>query len=249
MKIAVFSDIHGNIFALEAVLKDIERHRPEVTVCLGDLVGYNPFPNEVVQKIRSLAIPTIMGNYDQGVGFDLDDCGCAYRSSEEKARGHISLTWTRKVVNPENKAFLRNLLSRYEIKHSAYHLLFVHGSPRRINEYLFPDRPDSSFLHMMQNEEANVLVCGHTHIPFAREVGTLKVINDGSVGLPKDGNWKAYWALIEIEEGFKVSFQRSSYDRELLREGYRNNPELPFFAEELMKEQESEPEKKGKGNP
>jgi putative phosphoesterase len=243
MKIAVFSDIHGNIFALEAVLKDIEKNHPDLAVCLGDLVGYNPFPNEVVQKIHSLGIPTIMGNYDQGVGFDLDDCGCAYRSSEEKAKGHISLSWTKKTLTPENKAFLRNLLPRYEIKYSKHHLLFVHGSPRRINEYLFPDRPNSSFIHMMQKEEANVLICGHTHIPFVREVGTLKVINDGSVGLPKDGDWKACWVLIEIEEEVKANFQRSSYDRELLRAGYKRNPELPFFAAELMKEQENNPEK------
>ncbi|MGC8778565.1 MAG: metallophosphoesterase family protein [Candidatus Caldatribacteriaceae bacterium] len=234
MKIAVFSDIHGNVFALDAVLEDIDRERVDQVVCLGDLVGYNPFPNEVVGKIRSRSIPTIMGNYDQGVGFDLDDCGCAYRSDEERIRGHISLTWTRKVVTPENKAFLRNLLPRYELKVGAFHLLFVHGSPRRINEYLFPDRPDESFRHIMASEKANVLLCGHTHIPFSRSIDHFTVVNDGSIGLPKDGDWRASWVLLEVGADLAVEFRRTPYRREHLQEGYQKNPELPFFAEKLM---------------
>jgi putative phosphoesterase len=233
MQIAVFSDIHGNIFALEAVLQDIARERVEKVVCLGDLVGYNPFPNEVVERIRSLAIPTIMGNYDQGVGFELEDCGCAYRSEEERARGHISLEWSKKTVTAENKAFLRELLPRYEIQVGDFQLLFVHGSPRRINEYLFPDRPDESFRHIMSAEKANVLICGHTHLPFVRTIDAFTVVNDGSVGLPKDGDWRAAWALMCLDETLKVEIRRTPYARENLKEGYRKNPELPFFAEIL----------------
>ncbi|MEN3186599.1 MAG: metallophosphoesterase family protein [Atribacterota bacterium] len=234
MKIAVFSDIHGNITALEAVLSEIQSMDVAHTVCLGDLVGYNPFPNEVVERIQSLGIPTIMGNYDQGVGFDLDDCGCAYRSEEERARGHISLSWTKARVTPENKAFLQNLLPRYELEVGPFRFLFVHGSPRRINEYLFPERTDESFRHIMSNEKSNVLLCGHTHIPFSRNIDYFTVVNDGSVGLSKDGDWRACLAIITIEETLKVDFRRIPYNREYLKEGYRKNPELPFFAEKLM---------------
>jgi putative phosphoesterase len=206
VRIAVFSDIHANLPALQSVLKDIRRTGVDVMVCLGDLVGYAPFPNEVIETVRDLEIPTIMGNYDQGVGFDLEDCGCAYRTEKEKALGQESLHWTRNTVTPKNKDFLRNLLPRYELEVGAFRFLFVHGSPRRINEYLFPDRPDSSFLHMMAGESANVLVCGHTHIPFFREVDGLFIVNDGSVGRPKDGDWRATWALLEVEEKLRVSF-------------------------------------------
>mgnify|MGYP001395834673 FL=1 len=87
MKIAVLSDIHSNLPALKAVLRDIENLQPDKMICLGDLVGYAPFPNEVVSIIQSLNIPVIMGNYDQGVGNDLDDCGCAYRTDEERRLG------------------------------------------------------------------------------------------------------------------------------------------------------------------
>ncbi|NSW76360.1 MAG: metallophosphoesterase family protein [Candidatus Atribacteria bacterium] len=233
-RIAIFSDIHGNITALEAVLSEIEKMKVAHTICLGDLVGYNPFPNEVIERIRSLGIPTTMGNYDQGVGFELDDCGCAYRNNEERIRGHISLSWTKEQVTPENKAFLRNLLPRYELEVGPFHFLFVHGSPRRINEYLFPERPDESFRHMMSNEKANVLLCGHTHIPFFRKIDHFTVVNDGSVGLPKDGDWRACFALLTAEEILKINFYRIPYNREHLKEGYHKHPELPFFAEKLM---------------
>ena len=84
MRVAIFSDIHGNLPALEAVLADVARRRPDAMYCLGDLVGYGPFPNEVIERIRSEQIPTITGNYDDGVGHDRDECGCAYREPDER---------------------------------------------------------------------------------------------------------------------------------------------------------------------
>lgn len=234
MRIAVFSDIHANLPALQSVLADIRNVGVDAMVCLGDLVGYAPFPNEVIEVIRDLGIPTVMGNYDQGVGFDLDDCGCAYRTEEERTLGHVSLRWTRENVTEEHKAFLRNLLPRFELPAGPFRLLFVHGSPRRINEYLFPDRPDSSFLHMMAQEPANVLVCGHTHIPFFRKVDGLFVVNDGSVGRPKDGDWRATWALLEVTETLEVTFRRCEYDLDALREGYRKSTLPEKFFQDLL---------------
>jgi predicted phosphodiesterase len=84
MRIAVFSNIHSNLPALEAVLKDIDRQGTDAVYCLGDLVGYAAFPNEVTDRIRREQISTIMGNYDDGVGFDRDECGCAYREADER---------------------------------------------------------------------------------------------------------------------------------------------------------------------
>jgi hypothetical protein len=109
VRAAIISDIHANIAALEAVLDDMANQNVERTYCLGDLVGYSPFPNEVIDRIQSDAIPTIIRNYDDGVGFDRDECGCAYRDPEEQRLGDQSLIWTRKTVSPELKAFLRSL--------------------------------------------------------------------------------------------------------------------------------------------
>jgi len=236
MKVGVFSDIHSNLPALQAVLHDIETQRPDQLVCLGDLVGYAPFPNEVIQMILSLNIPVVMGNYDQGVGNDLDDCGCAYKTEEERELGKISIKWSKKITSPENKSYLRQLLPQYQMDIKPYQILFVHGSPRKINEYLFPERPDENLLHVMARETADILVCGHTHRPFFRQVGDIYFINDGSVGRPKDGDWRACWALITIEgnKPLKVEFRRCEYDLMFLKKAYFDS-ELPYtFYSDLL---------------
>src|SRR4029079_8582825 len=114
--IAIFSDLHGNSAATEAVLAAINAEAPHAVYCLGDLVGYGAKPNETIALIRKRGIPTIMGNYDDGVGFDRDDCGCAYKDSAHAARGHESLFWTRSVTAPEHKAYLRTLLPEIRCK-------------------------------------------------------------------------------------------------------------------------------------
>ena len=116
---------------------------PDV-LCLGDLVGYGPFPNEVAALLRERAIPTVMGNYDQGIGFETGDCGCAYKTDEQRAEGAASLAWTEQATTPETRAYLRTLEDRFVLETPAGELLAVHGSPRRINEYLFEDRPETS---------------------------------------------------------------------------------------------------------
>src|ERR687895_2276288 len=109
-RIAIFSDLHGNSAATEAVLAAIDAEHPDAVYNLGDLVGYGSKPNETIALIRERDIPTIMGNYDDGVGFDRDDCGCAYKDRDEEARGQQSLKWTRQVTTDEHKAYLRNLV-------------------------------------------------------------------------------------------------------------------------------------------
>src|SRR5262245_25706269 len=135
MRIAIFSDIHANLPALEAVLDQIRAGRYDRTYCLGDLVGYATFPNEVAARIRQERIPTVMGNYDDGVGFDRDDCGCAYREEEEKRRGDQSLAWTKAHATTDTKAFLRTLKPEIRFESDGRRVLLVHGSPRKMNEY------------------------------------------------------------------------------------------------------------------
>src|SRR3569623_367375 len=109
MKIALFSDIHANLPALEACLADIEKQKPDAVYCLGDLVGYNIWPNEVINEIRKRGIPTIAGNYDFGIARHSDDCGCAYKTDDEKANGAESISFTNQIVKDEERAFLRTL--------------------------------------------------------------------------------------------------------------------------------------------
>ena len=104
MRIALFSDIHANLPALEACFKNMEEQKPDAVYCLGDLVGYNIWPNEVIDAIRKRGIPTIAGNYDQGIGNNSDDCGCAYKTDDEKANGAVSIAYTNQIVRDQERA-------------------------------------------------------------------------------------------------------------------------------------------------
>jgi putative phosphoesterase len=212
----IFSDIHANLPALQAVLQDMDQRGLTDLYCLGDLVGYGTFPNEVIQIMRERQIPTIMGNYDQGVGNDSDDCGCAYTNPVSEALGKRSIAWSNLHTTAENKAFLRSLVPEIRLTLGGKQVLLVHGSPRKINEYLFENRPDASLERLMDAAGADVLVCGHTHIPYHRILPSGRhVINDGSVGKPKDGDPRAGYITLDIEGvNVNVEFIRVNYDIE-----------------------------------
>jgi putative phosphoesterase len=221
--IAVFSDVHGNLPGLEAILADIERRGVTDVVCLGDLVGYGPFPNEVAELVRDGAIPTVMGNYDQGIGFETGDCGCVYKTDEQRAEGAASLAWSERATRPETRAYLRTLEDRLVLTTPAGDLLAVHGSPRRINEYLFEDRPETAMARMAAANPYRAIVFGHTHIPYVREIAGTAFVNVGSAGRPKDGDWRVCYALIDPRvpgdgplAAFAVEFVRLEFDYERL---------------------------------
>jgi len=212
MKICTFSDIHGNVHALRAVLDAIAHEAPDRVYCLGDLVGYGAHPNEVIALVRGAGYPTIMGNYDDGVGFDRDNCGCAYTDDEMRRLGDLSLQWSKENVTPENKAFLRLLLPNIRVEVEGKRVLLVHGSPRRINEYLYADRQPASLARVAALAEADVLVFGHTHLPYIKEVEGVLFVNDGSVGKPKDGDPRAAYGRLEIGTEVQASIVRVPYD-------------------------------------
>ena len=215
-QLTIFGDIHANLPALETVLADMEQRSLSNLYCLGDLVGYGTFPNEVITAIRGRNIPTLMGNYDQGVGDDSDDCGCAYTNPVSEALGKRSIAWTNAHTSAENKTYLRQLAGQFRLKLGDLRVVLVHGSPRRINEYLFEDRPDSSLERLLDMVEADVLVCGHTHLPYHKTLPSgRQVVNAGSVGKPKDGDPRAgYVVLGATGRDLRVDFIRVEYDVE-----------------------------------
>ncbi|MHB1355682.1 MAG: metallophosphoesterase family protein [Anaerolineae bacterium] len=234
MRIATFSDIHGNLNALEVVLDQIEREKPDAIYCLGDLVGYGAYPNEVIKAVSARAFPTIMGNYDDGVGFDRENCGCAYTTEEARALGDISLHWTRDKVNDSNKALLRSLLPFIRLQCDGKSILLVHGSPRRINEYVYEDRSVASLERIAASANADLLVFGHTHLPYIRQVGGTLFVNDGSVGKPKDGDPRAAFVLLEIGSTIKATIKRVSYDAVAAAAAVRANGLPEHYADVLL---------------
>jgi putative phosphoesterase len=212
MRVAIYSDIHGNRHALEAVLDDIAKGTFDRVYCLGDLVGYGAFPNEVTERVRANETPTVMGNYDDGVGFERDECGCAYRDPLDRELGDRSLAWTKARVADENKAYLRTLLKEIRFDADGKRVLLVHGSPRKLNEYLFEDRPISSFQRLAASSSADIIVFGHTHKPYVKTVDDVLFVNVGSVGKPKDGDWRACYAVLDTAGSPSAVFRRVKYD-------------------------------------
>lgn len=220
MKIAIFSDVHANLPAMEAVRDHIAMGGYDQVYCLGDLGGYASQPNEVQEVIMEMACPTILGNYDEGVGFNGDDCGCHYTKPFDIEMSNTSFIWTRDNTSDENKAWLRNLPREIRFEVEGLRVLLCHGSPRSTTEYLFVDRSDG-FLRQFtpggsHDAQADVIVFGHTHVPFHREVEGVHFINTGSVGRPKDGDPRAGYSVLTIQnKGVEFEQVRVEYDVEL----------------------------------
>ena len=255
MKIALFSDIHANLPALEAFFKDVDSKQPDAIYCLGDLVGYNIWPNEVINEIRKRRIPTIAGNYDFGIGRASDDCGCAYKTDIEKSNGSISISFTNLLVKGDERKYLRTLPAHIKVElqlnNDRLNLLLVHGSPRKINEYLFEDREEKSLLRIMQDADADIMCFGHTHKPYHRVLPTelgenlyyRHAINIGSVGKPKDGNPKGCYVILTInddssvanKDSIQIEFVRFDYDIEKAAKAVEDSPLPNDYAESLRK--------------
>ncbi|SHF34280.1 metallophosphoesterase family protein [Caloramator proteoclasticus] len=212
MRIAVISDIHSNIYALEKVLEDIERRNVDLTVCLGDLVGYGTHPNEVIELIRRKNILAIMGNYDDAVGFERMVCGCDYPDPKDAENAGISLGWTVENTTEENKRFLRELPKEAVLSIGDRRFIFVHGSPRKINEYLKENSKEAE--EVMGEIGYDILVCGHTHVPYFKRYYNKMLINSGSVGKPKNGRPDANYIIIDADDELKVEIMYVPYDYE-----------------------------------
>jgi predicted phosphodiesterase len=244
MRYALVSDIHSNLPALKAIIADIDaRKNIDATYHLGDLTGYAPWPNEVVALLREREIPGIAGNYDSTVATDYKHCGCKADSPHEEELAHISYEWTRSHVTPETKKYLAGLPFRLDIRPLGGHvsgptITLIHGNQTLNTVYVTEDRPDS-FLEKMSRDigaRAGDVICfGHTHKPWQRVVGGIQFINTGSVGRPKDGDWRACYVLLSVDQaGTRVEFVRVSYEVDEAADAIRVS-DLPAEFAEILK--------------
>src|SRR5918995_1897435 len=214
-RVAVITDIHANLPALHAALARIDELGISEVYCGGDLVGYGPHPNEGCALIAERGIPMIYGNYDYAIARDRDDCGCAYVTPHDREIGQRSVEWTLAHTDLAAKDFMRELPFdlRFEVGATAVHL--VHGSPRKVNEYLFEDKPARLYERLATAEDAPVLVFGHTHKPWVHEYGGGLFVNCGSGGKPKDGDPRGAFAILRASAtGVDVTIERVEYDAE-----------------------------------
>jgi predicted phosphodiesterase len=224
MRYALISDIHANLPALEAVTADIAA-QPGITATyhLGDLVGYAPWPNETVDLIRARAIAGVAGNYDSTVAAGYTHCGCKYEDPRQEALSHESYAWTRAHVTDTTRAILGGLPFEIVLRPLGGHVagprvVLLHGNQVLNTVYVHADRSDDFLANMGESVGAapgDVICFGHTHVPWHRTVGGVHFVNTGSVGRPKDGDARAGYVILTIEDGaVKVDIVRVAYDVE-----------------------------------
>lgn len=243
MRFALLADVHANVHALTAVLEDLTaRGLAGRAYHLGDLVGYAAFPNETVGLLSGFRIPGIAGNYDSTVAMGHDHCGCRYEDAEQERLSHLSYEWTLRHTRPSTKDQLAYLPFRMDLRPRGGHVpgakvVLVHGTPTLNTLYWHQDRPDgfcSKMAAVAGAKPGDLIAFGHTHIPWFREVDGVHYLNAGSVGRPKDGDWRAGYAIVDLSgERPEVDFVRVPYDLDAACDGIRRS-ELPeFFAEYL----------------
>lgn len=229
MRYALISDIHANLHALDAVLADIDgRGGVEAVYHLGDLVGYSSHPNVVVDRLRERAIAGIAGNYDSTVATDYKHCGCKSESPRQEELAHLSYEYTRGAVTAETKRYLGGLPFSLDLRPLGGHaagprLVLVHGTPTLNTVYFTEDRPDDFCRKMAAAvglKAGDVLAFGHTHKPWHRVVDGIHFVNTGSVGRPKDGDWRAGYVLLDLgADEPRVEHVRVGYDVEAAAAG------------------------------
>lgn len=221
--IAVFGDIHGNIWALEAVLAEVDRLHPQQVVVAGDLAVGGPNPAECVAAIRRRGYPTIRGNTDEWV-------------TKVPSAVRDSPTWTSAQLGEENRRYLAGLPFLWRLPHGSGDLVVVHATPWSIGDAVSPDAPLDLANRILDEANAAIVVYGHIHIPYIRLIGTRFLVNTGSVGLPYDGDSRASYVTLEGGgELWKPTLRRVSYKvGEAIRASEASdNPEGTLFARRL----------------
>lgn len=249
MKWAIFSDVHANLPALEAVWHDIQSHAPDAVFCLGDVVNQHVWNREVIAFMREHHILTLQGNHDLGIGQGLADFPFSFSSPDVLKWGREAIAFTLSQLGEAERHFLlqlpRSVLIDFEKPDGRpFRVMLTHGSPSSVYQYLYENLPEPELLQALHDAQADLLLVGHTHRPYYRwfqEDGQrLYLINAGSAGRPKDGDWRpAYvmidWHLETDQQPFQVYFHRVEYDLDKSIKAIQRSPLSLYFASCLMK--------------
>lgn len=223
MRIGILSDVHSNLLALRSVLEDSNF---DLILHAGDVVGYNPFPNEVIYQFRKHDVISILGNHDKAVigseKYDLPDY-------VDKA-----IQWSKKNLSEENTHYLKQLQSSNSIEVDGKVLRLVHGSPSDPNEYMYPTDVTLDLVNNLDTG-VDVLIWGHTHYPIVTRINDVTLLNPGSVGQPRDGDWRACYVEYNTSES-SITLHREKYDLEALRKKHKSTSLPKEIVEKFYQE-------------
>lgn len=221
MKLAIISDVHSNLHALEAVMEEIERIGPEMVVCAGDVVGYGAFPNECCRLLMERRWKTVLGNHDSAA-LTKDASGMNVHATR-------AILWTAEAIDEASRDFLHGLGTESRFTFGGRSVAMFHGSPASLEEYIFEHDVDDG---LVGSADADVLVLGHTHVPCLKKLGRGQFINPGSVGQPRDGEWRASFAVLDSDTD-KCSVRRVPYDLDAAARAIRDADLPRILAERL----------------
>ncbi len=234
MKIAFFGDIHGNIEALKAGYDAAMALKPDKLYHLGDLGGYAPFVNEAVDFIIAHNIDGVQGNYDEAVANDREHCGCRAEEPFQEEMAHRSFVWTKEHVSPETKIYMKNMPTEIKFSAEGKKVWLFHATPNKNNLYWYEDRPERFFREMASKGDSDIMIFGHIHKPYRKDIDGKVFINAGSVGKPKDGDPRACITIVEIAlRAIQVNFLRIEYDLVKTAAAITASGLPSYFAEKL----------------
>jgi predicted phosphodiesterase len=221
-RIAVFGGIYNNYLALEAALGDARRKGVDAIYCLGDLGAFGPHPDRVFPLLHEHGVLCIQGNYDSSIGNDLPDCQCGYTDPRDNHFARISYEYTFTNTSPENRTWMKALPGQRRVQLGNRRLLLCHGSPRKMNEFLWESTTPAHFLdHLAGAHEADVILATHTGIRWHRRLPQDRhFVNVGVLGRPEnDGRTNVWYTILEARPSVAVEFVPVEYDcRRLARE-------------------------------
>lgn len=233
MRIAVIADIHANLPALRAVLAHASRHKVGALWNLGDSVGYGAFPEEVVRVLRENNVLSIMGNYDLKVlDFERQTRNWGLLTDPEKC---LALRWAYEQLSSDSRAYLRALSQQVRLRVKGHRVMLVHGSPASIEEGLDGETPKMRLRELAALVKDDIVLCAHSHRPFARRIRSVWFVNPGSVGRPDDGDSRASYAIVKLKRDLvEVKHYRVAYDVERAARAIRQHDLPEVFAQMIL---------------
>jgi putative phosphoesterase len=233
LKIALIGDVHGNLHALEAVLLHASDQGVKTIWNAGDFVGYGAFPDEVVRLLRRVKAVSIIGNYDQKV-LKVRKKQAEWAAAKTPQKW-LAFQWAYDHLSANSRKYLKRLPEGRRLKAKGWRILLTHGSPASPDEHLSPDTPEARLRELARMAKADLIICGHSHQPFARWVDDVLFINTGSVGRPDDGDPRATYAILRLKRKMvEVRHYRIEYDVDQAANAIRSQQLPEEFAQMLL---------------
>jgi predicted phosphodiesterase len=236
-RIAVFGGIYSNHLALEAALRDVRRRGVDAVFCLGDLGAFGPHPDRVFPLLQKHEVHCIQGNYDNSIGNDLADCQCGYTDPRDNYFARISYEYTFTHTSPAHRAWMKELPGQRRIRLGDYNVLLCHGSPRRMNEFLWESTTSTHFLvHLLDTHDTNVILATHTGIKWHRRLSADRhFVNVGVLGRPEnDGRTIVWYTLLEAAPSLRLEYVPVEYDHLRLAQEMREGRLPEEFVETVL---------------